>query len=599
MTIKEHIYISKRSIKHCFELSKKYTIFLIINAFLGSIIRYIPVYFSAKIIDCLNDGFPLRTTITYIVLTVSLTFFLHMLIVFIASLKKVAEQEMFRNEDWQYSEKAMKMTFNCIESSDVTALRYQVRRESQKGHNISSLFKSVEKMIGSITTIIGSSILLVSFFSVDTISIHTKLLLVLGFLIAVTTSIYFTSKINKVEQKLSTDSIKSHIFAEHFFKYIEDFNVGKEVRVYNTKEFLLSHYSTYNKDFEKKEVIVEQEKTRLSIPILFFETLFKLEVYVVLVYNALYGNITVGSIAKYVTCLSQLISGSISLIQVFQTIMDNNIYLKRYFSYFDLPDTKSNETRILPIKGNTIEFKNVSFYYPKSQTRVLEDINLKINSGERVAIVGANGSGKTTLIKLLCQLYPPVDGKILVDGMDIRKSDMSQYSKLFSVVFQDFSLFSFKLGEVISCGKQFDSKRVEKCLSKANFIDWNEKMPNGLETYLYKEYDHSGIEISGGEAQKIAIARSLYKDASLIILDEPTAALDPVSEYEIYSKFDEIAEGKTAIYISHRLASCRFCDKIVVLDQGKIVEVGNHSDLIKNIHGQYYKLWNAQAQYYS
>ena len=209
-----------------------------------------------------------------------------------------------------------------------------------------------------------------------------------------------------------------------------------------------------------------------------------------------------------------------------------------------------------------------------------------------------NGSGKTTFIKLLCRLYDPTEGKILLNGIDIQKYNYEEYMGIFSVVFQDFKLFSFSLGQNIAANADYDKARVEYCLKKAGFGERLAQMPNGTDTCLYKDFSENGVEISGGEAQKIALARALYKDAPFIVLDEPTSALDPVAEAEVYSKFNEIVGQKTAIYISHRLSSCWFCDEIIVFDHGLIIQRGSHDDLVADEKGKYAELWRAQAQYY-
>jgi ATP-binding cassette subfamily B protein len=210
-----------------------------------------------------------------------------------------------------------------------------------------------------------------------------------------------------------------------------------------------------------------------------------------------------------------------------------------------------------------------------------------------------NGSGKTTFIKLLCRLYDPDEGEIHLNGIDIRKYDYNEYMRLFSIVFQDFKLFSFSLAQNVAASVRYDEKVVEDALDKVGLEKRLETMPKGIETPLYKDFDEDGVEISGGEAQKIALSRALYRDAPIIILDEPTAALDPISEFEIYSKFNEIVGTKTAFYISHRLSSCRFCDEIAVFNEGRIIQKGNHEELLKDEHGKYYELWNSQAQYYN
>ena len=197
-----------------------------------------------------------------------------------------------------------------------------------------------------------------------------------------------------------------------------------------------------------------------------------------------------------------------------------------------------------------------------------------------------------------CRLYDPTEGKILLNGIDIRKYRYDDYIDIFSVVFQDFQLMALPLGENVAGAASYDRERVMVSLKNAGFAERMERMPYGLDTYLYKDLDKEGVEVSGGEAQKIAIARALYKDAPFIILDEPTAALDPMAEAEIYSKFNEIIEDKTAIYISHRLSSCKFCDEIAVFDHGAVVQKGTHDQLVADESGKYYELWNAQAQYY-
>lgn len=243
------------------------------------------------------------------------------------------------------------------------------------------------------------------------------------------------------------------------------------------------------------------------------------------------------------------------------------------------------------------EFKHVWFKYPNSEEYVLKDINLKWRIGEKMALVGRNGSGKSTLIKLLCRLYDASKGEITLNGIDIRKYSYDDYMQLFSVVFQDSKLFSYSLAENVAADTDFDSELVENCVRKAGLSELLDKMPDGINTYLYKDFNENGVEISGGEAQKLCLARAIYKGSPFIVLDEPTAALDPISEYDIYTKFNSIVGTRTAIYISHRLSSCRFCDDITVLDNGHIIERGSHEKLIAK-GGIYTAMWAAQAEYY-
>ena len=246
-----------------------------------------------------------------------------------------------------------------------------------------------------------------------------------------------------------------------------------------------------------------------------------------------------------------------------------------------------------------MEFRDVSFQYPGSGIWALRHVNMKFRVGKRLAIVGENGSGKTTFIKLLCRLYDPQEGQILLNGIDIRKYNYRDYMDIFSVVFQDFQLISQPLGANVAGSVEYDRDRVRKSLMDAGFGDRLATMEKGLDTMLYKDLSEEGVNVSGGEAQKIAIARALFKDAPFIILDEPTAALDPIAEAEIYSKFNDITGDRTAIYISHRLSSCKFCDEIAVFHEGAIIQQGTHDNLVADKGGKYYELWNVQAQYYT
>lgn len=251
-------------------------------------------------------------------------------------------------------------------------------------------------------------------------------------------------------------------------------------------------------------------------------------------------------------------------------------------------------------KGSyTITLKDVTFRYPGSEQDIFSHLNLTLHPGEKLAVVGVNGAGKTTLIKLLCGFYDPDQGQVLLNGVNIREFNRREYYRLFAAVFQDFSLLAGEVAEnVASFDKKTDMDRVKDCLEKVGLKEKFEGLPKGLHTHLGKEVFEDAAELSGGEMQRLMMARLLYKDSPVMILDEPTAALDPVAEYEIYTRFNEIVGDKTAIYISHRLSSCRFCDEIIVFHEGSIVQRGSHERLLAEGEGKYKELWNAQAQYY-
>ena len=324
-------------------------------------------------------------------------------------------------------------------------------------------------------------------------------------------------------------------------------------------------------------------------------------IYVFVCLKAWGGAFDIGAVTQYVGAVTALAMNVYGVWARVGEMKTNAGYLDQTFTFLDLPNGMyqgSLTTEKRSDRQYAVEFRHVSFRYPGSDIWALKDVSLKFEIGKRLAIVGQNGSGKTTFIKLLCRLYDPQEGQILLNGIDIRKYNYRDYMQIFSVVFQDFQLLSQSLGSNVAGAMNYDRKRVRRALEDAGFGDRLRTMPQGLDTQLYRDYGENGVEVSGGEAQKIAIARALYKDAPFIILDEPTAALDPIAEADIYSRFNDIAGDRTAIYISHRLSSCKFCDEIAVFDQGNIIQKGSHEALLRDVSGLYRQLWDAQAQYY-
>ena len=322
--------------------------------------------------------------------------------------------------------------------------------------------------------------------------------------------------------------------------------------------------------------------------------------YVFICAKAVYGVIGVGDILLYAGAINRVMQDAVSLVSTAYNFLYKASYLGTIAEFIHRPSMSYDGT--LPIEKRDdaryeFEFHDVSFSYPQSEEKVLSHVSLKFEIGEKLALVGKNGAGKTTLIKLLCRLYEPTEGYITLNGIDIRKYNYREYTNAFSVVFQDFHIFSLPLGENVASGSSVDEDAVWKALEEVSLKERVEEMEDGLASRLYNN-NGAGIDISGGEAQRLAIARALYKDAPFVILDEPTAALDPIAEAEIYENFNGMIAHKTAIYISHRMSSCKFCDRIVVLDGGQIAEAGTHEQLL-TAQGIYAELYGTQAQYYA
>ena len=524
--------------------------------------------------------------------------------------KKQTEKEaqMWNWFEKIFSDKQMSLDFVDLENA---AIQHQ-RQEAQEnlymfGNGLAQLFWGISALVRTLVYIVLSLAMTISLFlssSGNRFIDHPIWILII--LVCIAIGGLSKSKATISENDIFMEYCKNTVWFNRVFLFFGkelymNPEKAKDVRIYSQNtvaEKMLDKLISHEKENQSDIVKMALYPAIAQIIIVFANAVC----YLFVASKALFGAFGVGNIVQYVAVLSRLGEG---LQELMYLLSDNEVYcthLQNLFAYLDLPNHMYQGSLTVEKRDDNeyyVEFKNVSFQYPNADAYALKHVNLKFKVGEKLAVVGMNGSGKTTFIKLMCRLYDPTEGEILLNGVNIKKYDYNEYTSIFSVVFQDFRLFSFSLGQNVSASASYDEDKVIECLKKAGFAERLNSLPNKLNTFLYKDIDADGVEISGGEAQKLALARALYKNAPFIILDEPTAALDPISEYEVYSKFNEIAGTKTAIYISHRLASCRFCDKIAVFHEGEIIQLGSHEELLADSNGKYYELWNAQAQYYT
>jgi len=424
------------------------------------------------------------------------------------------------------------------------------------------------------------------------------LIILAGFIIGMILTLRFRLKEQKMLQTVFIENAKANTAAAYYVNYIKSDQAAKDVRLYNQSEALDEiFHESFDANSWLKFFFFGGRLNGFSLAVL---SVVGGGFYMLTGYNALGGAAAAGDIIQSVGASMALATAIGTLISMLGQHYINAVFIKPMREYLTLPDVLVKGTKPViqaPGHNHQFEFRNVSFRYPGAENYALKDLDLKFTAGQRLAVVGPNGSGKTTMIKLLCRLYDPEEGEILLDGVNIKEYDYGQYISLFSVVFQDYNLFPLKLGQNVALGEGYDDERVKGCLNGAGFAVRLDTMPDGLDTYLYKSYDEDGTQISGGEAQKIALARALYRDAPMVVLDEPTAALDPIAEYEVYSTFDETIGDKTAVFISHRLSSCRFCHDIAVFDGGRLVQRGSHEALLADANGLFFELGNAHAQH--
>ena len=608
MTLKKRIENTKRG----YRILNEYCPGLIRSKVLTSIADttapFVTIWFSARIINEISGDRNITRLSIYVILTITIGFILSM--IKNAMEKKASEKEsrMWIFFQKVFSDKQMDMDFVDLENPEI-------RKKKQKaeenlfmfGNGLAQLVWDTAGLVNVFIGIAASVALTVSFFtSKSGNAVMDSYLWIAVMAVLVILSGIITSKLKTKEQKIFEKWTDSNVWFNRAFMFYghelyADTSRAKDVRIYRQDRIADREMCKLQENNEKDNGYLKTMSSCQS-RLTFLRGICTCMCYLLVVAKAGLGAFAVGSIVQYVGALIKLIESFGNLSDV---ISENKIYtehLDDLYEYLDLPNRK-NEGHVHIDKDKLkeeceIEFKNVSFKYPGTETYVLKNINTKFKTGKKQAFVGANGAGKTTFIKLLCRLYDPTEGEILLNGKNIREYDYKDYLNVFSFVFQDFKLLAFPLGENIAADTEPDEEKASDCAGKAALSERVENMPDGLKTYLYKDVSEKGVQISGGEAQKIALARALYKDSPIIVLDEPTAALDPIAEEEVFINFSTITEDKTAIYISHRLSSCRFCDEITVFDKGEIVQKGNHGSLLKDTFGKYAELWNAQAKYY-
>ena len=599
--------INVRALKLLHSFCPSYFPLLVLKSFFNKLSPYFNLYFSAEIINEIVSMHSKERLITLVAVTVLGNFAISI----IGGVLNLAfgrrETLLNQREAAYYNQKTLTMDYDNLENTEVRQLRRKITESSRiDNHGRQLLVMGVEGLVNIAVSAVLSLFLGAEMFVLifaAGFSWYAALFTILIICLMIFSIWYSFAQKNKLSAA-SQEASQAMIDENRIDDAVDCYNMGKDVRLYRQDKLIMKIKDLSLSLHKKAFRIIALKRYHSNIPLLAADFLLQAVIYMFVCFYTVQGVFGVGSIIKYVGFVSTIINCIKNYFGIMGEIKNNTPFVKDYLDYFDIPQHMNggrlsmDKDGLNAASGFEVEFKNVSFKYPGSDTFALKNISLKFSAQERLAVVGMNGSGKSTFIKLLCRLYDPSEGEILFNGVNIQEYDYDQYLALFSVIFQDYKLFSFTLGQNVAACAEYDRDKAGYCLAEAGFSERLKQMPDGLDTLLYKDFEETGIEVSGGEAQKIALARALYKDAPFIILDEPTAALDPIAEYEIYSRFNKIVKNKTVIYISHRLSSCRFCDDIAVFHEGRLIQRGSHEQLLKNKNGKYFELWHSQAQYY-
>ena len=592
------------TIKLLWAMDRKFPVIVILQGGLNALLFYLPVILVARILDLLvyreNSADPVSIAVVGLVG-----------IWLLKGVKALLEKEM-KTRSYQIAMRfetlvpvnTLNISFSDLESDYAKEMRARILADRSWGSGFFGVADKFCNLCNSGFELLGSVIILIPLAMQVSGSAAGKVAAALLFNIGL--AVVGASVYAKWYQKKESAAMNQMTQAEKNsrFWYMDEGGSGaigaqslKDIFMYRAKKMIQKTVDTEREGVRKNVFTIARINGAGGLGTGMIQGILLCVSYYCVLALAIAGTITVGMVLRYAQAIFQAcmsVSASIRLAGEFRTDVGR---IASTLEYLNLEAEKTKGDSFTEMTKGVIEFRNVSFRYPGTKELVLDHVSLKIEPSEKIAVVGKNGSGKTTLVKLLCRLYEPEEGEILWNGKNIREYDLREWQKIFAIVFQDYSLLSLTLGQNVAASEQYEAERAKEVLQLAGFGERLNKLKKGLETVVYPEYEQDGVSFSGGEEQKIAIARAIYKGGQICILDEPTAALDPVSESRVYESFDEIVKGKTAVYISHRLSSCKFSDRIFVLDNGKIAESGTHEALLSQ-NGLYAQLWQAQAQYY-
>jgi ABC-type multidrug transport system fused ATPase/permease subunit len=573
--------------KITFHLSKKFYILSIFRAVVLTLKTFIGVYGLSLIVRGLVDG-DYNQALLYAIIVVSIEALLRLLEITLNTYVEIQRQELLRKVKVFLSQKLMQVEFRYLEDPKYldTADKAKFAIDNfQALHNfldnIISMIQNFVTMITLVSVILlfNSSIILVIIVSV-----------VLFFMISKYSSkeqVQLYNKLGPNNRRFGyfNDAVTNVRFQKDYLMYPLRPMIFKKFNKFldETCDYMVGFYKVISKYQTMYRILTA---TQITI------------IYGLIGYFSIINNYGVSNYI-FLTAAAMQASTSINMFASrFVRIRENTQLLAPVVEIVEMREnsllTQGNQ-QCEPLKS--LRFQNVTFSYPGVDTQILKNVSFEIKDGEKVSIVGLNGAGKTTIVKLICKFYTPQEGAIYWNDIDINEYEYKSYINQVSAVFQDFKLFALTISQNVDLDGR-DKEQIKECLYNVGLKDTIEALPNKEESFLSKQYSIEGVELSGGQQQKIAIARAMYKKASLTILDEPTSALDPLAEAEIYANFNDLVKGKTTIYISHRMSSSVFCDKIVVIDDGEIVNIDSHENLMKLKDSMYYNLYQAQSNYY-
>lgn len=582
----------KLLISTIWKLNKYYILVMLINSSFEALSTLINIFVPMIFIRGFQENWGFERYFFVLGLIVVLKLILKTVVNVTNRELRVQNEAMSMEFPQEISKKIMEMDYDKLEDPEILDLKEKALYPITNYGAVNNLLVSTSTGITSVLTILGTIGIIIPF---------SKILLVVT-LVLTFLSIYIDDKFSKYLQEFAQGIVPINRKYGYYMGLMWEPTYQKEIRLFDMKNLITKRAEEYiGNVFDEMNKMYATQANVSSIRIL-IQTLIRFTTYSYVaarVISERFGpSIGIGQFTVIVGANENFITSFKGAFTAAFDIRMSLYHLEPFSKFMRLDVEDKEEKELVPGDLEELEFKNVSFTYPNSDWEILDNISFKINKGEKISIVGLNNAGKSTIVKLICRFFKPNSGEILWNGINIKEYNKEKYMEKLSCVFQDFALFPLSIKDNIVADKDFFKEKVYKIIEDVSLLNRINSLPEGIDTYLNKEIYDGGTDFSGGEKQKLAISRGIYRNGELVILDEPTAALDPLAESEIYENFNELTNNKTSIFISHRMSSSKFCDKVLLLDDGKIVDFDSHENLMKG-NNLYKDLYLAQAQYFN
>ena len=575
-------------IKFSFKADKKYYFLVLLNCIINALLTVFNSYSLSLIIATCEKGD--YTSSLYIGGAIALINVLfYFLCKLLSSRIEIETQVMNNRVNEELCYILTRVEFQAIEDPYYLELTERAKQAIENQGCIFGFISSLASLLQGIITLFGLMTVILTFDYIVLIIIFVSFVIFTGLtLLSLKTQVKFFNDLIPINRRFG-----------YYFTILTEPRYGKDFRFYPIGKFMNKKFEDYGDEQAKYLKRFGNILGLVGAAQSVLKVIENILIYSYLILKTIKNSLPVSKFSLFISCALSFSSVIESMVNTSTSFLRHSQYVAPIMELVELPLPLEKKDAI-PFEGEieTIEFRNVSFTYPRTTSKILDNVSFKINKGEKISVVGLNGAGKTTIVKLICRLYKINEGEILVNGVNIDHYKYSSYISKISAVFQDFKLFAYSIKENI-LNEDGDEKEAYQIACKVGLKEKIDKLEDGINSLYSKSFDEKGIELSGGECQKVAIGRALHSKSSLIILDEPTSALDPLAEAEIYSSFNNLVQNKTALYISHRMSSSVFCDKVLILNNGKVEDFAPHKELIKKKDSLYYKLFTSQAKNYA